>query len=400
MQEAGQQFARVQHAELRHVADELAAADRRKNHFLALLAHELRNPLAAVLNGVEVLKRLGTPEPRVDRVQSMIERQVRHQARLLDDLLDVSRITCGKILLRREDLDLVSLAQETVQDYEEEVRGAGLALTLNLPEGPIWVNGDRTRLSQILSNLLSNSAKFTGAGGQVTVRMLPDPEQRVTVTVSDTGIGIEPELLPRIFDPFAQADHSLDHPRGGLGLGLALVKGLVELHGGQIRAESPGSGQGATFTFQLPLAEIPGAGAPAGAAPVSPRSPVERALRILVIEDNSDAAQSLSELLELLGHAVQVACSGPEGIEAARQSLPEVVLCDLGLPGINGYGVATALRWDPLTASIRLIAISGYAQEEDRRRARQAGFDLHVTKPVEIAELQRVLEATMDPRAL
>ena len=366
----------------------LLEADRRKDEFLAMLAHELRNPLAPIRNAVEVMRRIAPDEPRLRQTREMIDRQVAHMAHLVDDLLDVSRISRGKILLRTEPLDLTALVSATVEDHRSLLEGHGLGLAVELPAEPVWVTGDPTRLSQVVGNLLQNSNKFTNPGGRVEIRLTAGGQ--AVLTVSDTGIGMEPEILDRLFEPFSQADGSLDRSRGGLGLGLALVKGLIELHGGGVAAESPGAGRGATFTICLPLVEAPGAvreGAVAGTAG-------RRALRILVVEDNRDAADSLGMMLELAGHGVAVAYTGREGLETAGRFRPEVALCDIGLPGgMDGYDLARALRQDERTAGIHLIAISGYGQDEDQRRARAAGFDRHLTKPVDPALLLRMLEA-------
>jgi PAS domain S-box-containing protein len=380
-------------AELWQRAEALAEADRQKDQFLAMLAHELRNPLGGISNAVQLLKQLGPAEPRVTRAREIIERQVAHQARLVDDLLDVSRITKGKIVPRRERLDLLRLVRESAEDARGMIEAAGLALHVELPDEPVGVIGDATRLAQVIGNLLHNSAKFTDPGGSVTVRLSEVVEGEgplAVLSVSDTGIGIEPEMLPRVFETFTQADRSLDRSRGGLGLGLALVKGLVELHGGDVRATSRGPGWGAELSVRLPIAAAPAVArevANPASAPLGPS-------RILIVEDNLDAAESLRDLLELCDCTVEAVYTGPTGLEAARQFRPEVVLCDLGLPGMDGYQVAAALRRDPDMAGARLIAISGYGQEEDQRRAREAGFELHLIKPVDFAELRRVLGIT------
>jgi signal transduction histidine kinase/ActR/RegA family two-component response regulator len=373
--------------ELRRKADELIRADQSKDEFLAMLAHELRNPLAPILNAVGVLKRLGSDEPISRRAWEIIERQVRHQARLIDDLLDISRITRGKISLRPERLDLVRLVRDTAEDRRTLLEADGRALALQLPDTPVWVEGDPTRLSQVVGNLLDNAAKFTDPGGHIAVTVAAEVEFAV-IRVRDTGIGIDPEILPHVFDTFSQADRTLERSSGGLGLGLALVKGLVALHGGEAVAASEGVGRGCEFTVRLPLVASPEALGRA-ADPCRGAGPA----RVLVVEDHRDAAETLRELLELSGCTVEVAYTGRRGVEAARRFRPDVVLCDLGLPEMNGYEVAAALRADPTTAAARLIALSGYGREEDVLRCRQAGFDLHLTKPVEFAALERLLEA-------
>jgi signal transduction histidine kinase len=418
--------------ELEATAARLREADRRKDQFLAMLAHELRNPLAPIRNAVAILKQLGPVEPRIQRVREIIDRQVGHMAHLLDDLLDVSRITSSKIDLRPERLDLGALLAHAAEDFREELERAGLALVLELPEAPLWTEGDPTRLAQVVGNLLSNAAKFTPAGGQVGVRLTTaddrlaaDPmesgrgkplsqairpigeplssgaeavsgQRSAVITIWDTGMGIEPEMLPRVFDTFTQADRSLDRSRGGLGLGLALVKGMVEMHQGQVQVESPGPEKGTIFTIRLPL--IASSDCSSGTPAPSPALQGERsAARILLIEDNTDTAETLRDLLDLSGYPVEVARSGPEGIAYARQFQPELVICDIGLPGMDGYGVARTLRQEPTTARVHLIALSGYAQEEDLQRSREAGFDWHLKKPIEFSELIRVLQLLPSP---
>jgi signal transduction histidine kinase len=380
--------------ELRQQATELAEADRRKDEFLAMLAHELRNPLTPIRNAMELMRRCAGDPQTVERTRGVVERQVHHLARLIDDLLDVSRITRGKIWLRYEWVDLARLVRELVEDARSALEAAGLTLILELPRAPVSVWGDPVRLAQAVGNLLQNAAKFTDRGGQVTVCVAPDPAgHQAAVTVRDTGIGIAPEVMPHLFQPFVQADRSLDRSRGGLGLGLALVKGLVEMHGGEVHVQSAGPGQGSEFALLLPLAQAPverrELPAPAGSAP--------RPCRILVVEDNPDAAETLRDLLELSGHEVAVAYSGPAGVATAREFWPEVVLCDLGLPGMDGCAVAAELRRDPATAAARLIAVTGYGQEEDRRRCREAGFDLCLTKPVDPTQLERLLATDLPP---
>jgi signal transduction histidine kinase len=371
----------------RRVAEGLAEADRRKDEFLAVLGHELRNPLAPLRNALEVLRLRGTDPGTLEWVQGVLERQVGHLARLVDDLLEVSRIARGKVTLQSQRVDLAALVGHAVEDHRPALEEAGLAVALEQPGGAVWVEGDPTRLTQVVGNLLNNAGKFTEGGGRVTVRVAAEPGSgRAVVAVRDSGIGIDPEMLPRVFDPFAQADPGLDRDRGGLGLGLALVRGLVTLHRGGVQAASAGRGQGTELTFWLPLATEPG---PPPAEPTA-ATPCRR-LKVLVIEDNRDAAESLRLLLELHGHQVALAESGGEGVEAARRARPDVVLCDLGLPGMDGFAVARALRSDPRTAGARLIAVSGYGHDEDLQRGREAGFDEHVLKPVDPADLQRLV---------
>jgi CheY-like chemotaxis protein len=358
-----------------------------------MLAHELRNPLAPIRNAVRILQQLVPPEPRLARACEIIDRQVSHQARLLDDLLDVSRLTRGMTTLQKERLDLAQLLRTVAEDSQGLMEQSGVGFSAEIPEEPVWVEGDPTRLAQIVGNLCANAAKFTECGGYATLRLHVETQnQRAVITVRDTGIGIDPEMLPRVFDIFAQADQSLHRSSGGLGLGLALVKGLTELHGGQVRAASEGPGRGSEFTVLLPLASAPVEGE---TAPVS-ATPSSRSARVLIVEDSRDTAETLRDVLELYGNMVCVAYSGPEAVALARQFQPTVVLCDLGLPGMDGYEVARALRGDPETRAACLIAVSGYGQEEDVQRSREAGFDLHLTKPIDLDGLERFLATSTE----
>ncbi|HEX2642971.1 MAG TPA: ATP-binding protein, partial [Thermoanaerobaculia bacterium] len=333
-----------------------------------------------------------------ERAFQVIERQVQLQVRILNDLLEVSSLSRGKAASHRERLDLRRLAEETLESGRGALEAARLTGRLEAPDRPFWVEADPTQVSQVLSNLLNNAVKFTEPGGAVTVRLAEAAGSRVEVSVRDTGIGIDREMLPHVWEVFSQADSSLDRRRGGLGLGLALVKALVELNGGEVRAESPGLGKGSSFSFLLPRLEESGETAPA-ASPVPaveavPEAVPERGagpLRVLVIEDNVDAAETLQELLDLYGYRVAVAHSGPAGIDTARVFLPDVVLCDIGLPGMDGYAVARQLRREPEVAGARLIALTGYGRDSDRESAEEAGFDLHLVKPVEPLELRKLL---------
>jgi two-component system, sensor histidine kinase len=382
---------RLRHAEreLRVRADQLTAADRRKDEFLAMLAHELRNPLAAIMTAIGILERKPTEDVKEARMRSIIQRQTHHLARLVDDLLDVSRITRGKVELRRERLDALSVLQQVIALIRPVAEGRGLSLEPQLHEGPLWVEGDNTRLEQIFMNLLDNAAKYTDAGGHITVRAYPegvDGSARAVVRIRDTGIGIPSHKLPDIFELFIQADESLERSRGGLGIGLTLVRNLVELHGGTIGATSDGPGQGSEFVVKLPL--CPAVPLLSGKPPLSTASARHR--RILLVEDNSDARQALKDLLELWGHQVQVAQNGMEGVALALEIHPDLALVDIGLPGLDGYRVAEELR-ARAGRNIRLVAITGYGGPEDRSRAHQAGFDHHMVKPVKPDELNRLL---------
>jgi len=365
--------------------DAAREAQRRKDEFMATLAHELRNPLAPIRNAFQAVRLKGSDPAVREWADGVIERQVRHMSRLVDDLMDVSRISRGKVRLRLERFDLCRQVRITAEDMRSAVEAAGLRLDLQVPPGPVWIRGDPTRLAQVVSNLLTNAIKFTDAGGLVALRLESASDGReAAVTISDTGIGIEPEMLARVFERFAQAERARDRSRGGLGLGLALVRGLVELHGGRVHAHSAGLGRGAEFTFWLPVLEEP---TPGPERPPGPASGARR--RILIIEDNQDTAASLRLLLELHGHEARLAHSGPAGLHLAREFHPDVVLCDIELPGMNGLAVARALREDPTTAKARLIALSGYNIHADQ--SEPAGFDLFLTKPVDLEDLMGII---------
>jgi PAS domain S-box-containing protein len=364
--------------ELQRRVAELALADRRKDEFLAMLAHELRNPLAPIKTSLHVLKLSPGDWEVVEEVRDVIERQVGHMGRLIDDLLDVSRITQGKVKLKVERLDLGRLVREGVADHRREFEASRVALLAETPETPVWITGDATRLTQVVDNFLTNAQKFTNAGGSVRVAVAV-ADGRATLSVRDDGIGIEPEMLPAIFDVFAQADKSLDRSRGGLGLGLAIVKGLVGLHGGTVAARSEGLGTGTEMVVVLPLEQEPPALARAPGAAARPAG----RRRVLVVEDNRDSAESLGLLLRLSGYEVRLAYTGDDGVAAAHEWRPDAVVCDIGLPGMDGFAVARLLRKDPATAGARLIAVTGYGREEDAEKARSAGFDDHLVKPAD-----------------
>jgi len=359
-----------------------------KDEFLGMLAHELRNPLAPLRNAVHLLHLRGNDPTVVARVGEMMDRQIAHMGRLIDDLVDVSRITRGTINLNRERTDLARLARMTTEDQREVFQNSGIAIETRLPEIPVWVHGDRTRLTQVLENLLENARKFTQGGGRIEVEVVADlSRQEAVMRVRDTGIGVDPEFLPRLFEPFTQADRSLDRRPGGLGLGLTLVKRLVELHDGTVSAHSAGNEQGAEFTVRLPLQDEPMALSESGPSPAS----TTRHVRVLVVEDNRDSAESLRMLLSTQGYEVALAFTGIEGVEAARSARPDVVICDVGLPGMDGYAVARAIRMNPATAKTRLIAVTGYGEHEDRVRALASGFDTHLVKPADPAVLLGLL---------
>jgi len=371
--------------ELVEAREVLRAANRSKDDFLAVLSHELRNPLAPIRSSTYVLghAKLGSEQAR--RAQSVIERQTEHLTRLVDDLLDLTRIARGKIELRRERIDLREVVWRAADDYRLLMEEAGVAFRTALPDSKLWADADSTRIAQIVGNLLHNSLKFTQRGGEVVLSLLTDGDQ-AEIHVRDDGAGIDPKLAQRVFEPFVQADQSLARSQGGLGLGLALVKGVAEMHGGSARVVSAGKGKGAEFVVRLPLVRSPVA---VGANVAAPHV-ANGGRRVLVVDDNRDAAESLAEIVALLGHHVEVALDGPTAIQKARANPPDIILCDIGLPGMSGYEVAKALRATNGKV-MQLFAVSGYAQPEDVRRALEAGFDGHVAKPCDPEKIERLL---------
>jgi signal transduction histidine kinase len=364
----------------------LREADRRKDEFLAMLAHELRNPLAPIRNAVEILRLSEEREVR-ERARELVGRQVQHLARLVDDLLEVSRITQRKVVLKRAPVTLASVVESAVEVVRPNYDALRHRLEVELPRGEIWLDVDAVRLSQVLGNLLHNAGKFTGSGGHVKLEARRDGKW-LEIRVTDNGVGIAADVLPTVFDLFAQADRSLERSQGGLGIGLSLVKGLVEMHGGTVRAESEGLGRGSTFVVRLPLHEVKPQPARAKAVLVS--SPAPR--RVLVVEDNVDSAESMLLLLRNVGHEVAVVNDGREAVDAALRFKPDVILLDIGLPGVDGFHLAQTLRAMPQTSAARLIAVSGYGQERDRERSKAAGFDLHLVKPVDPRRLTAAID--------
>ncbi|RPI07671.1 MAG: PAS domain S-box protein, partial [Actinobacteria bacterium] len=359
-------------------------AERRKDDFVAVLSHELRNPLAPIRTALHILGHAPSGSAKARRAREIADRQLQHLSRLVDDLLDVTRIARGKIRLVRGSVDLSLLVSRCVEDHRALLEQHSLEHRLSVPNGPVHVDGDASRLSQVVGNLLLNAAKFTPNGGSVTVSLARDGGEAV-ITVVDTGIGIAPEMLERLFEPFAQAETTLERARGGLGLGLALVKGLVDLHRGSVSARSDGANRGATFEIRLPLAE------PAVTQPVEFVARRGEPRRILVIEDHRDAADSLRDALEIAGHDVSVAYDGPTGLAAARALRPEVILCDLGLPGLSGFDVASTIRGDAAVQPVLLVALTGYGRPQDVERARRSGFDHHICKPADVDEIARLI---------
>jgi CheY-like chemotaxis protein/two-component sensor histidine kinase len=366
----------------------LRDAGQRKDEFLAMLVHELRNPFAPIRNAAHVLGQLGLDEPRLRWAQGMITQQVAHLNRLVDDLLDVSRIARGKINLKIERLNLDELVRLARESVEEEMAAKGHRFAVHLPEARVKLDGDPVRLVQVLRNLLANAAKYTADGGRIELSAKAGAGE-VVIEVRDTGMGIAPDLLPDIFDLFRQGERTLDRSQGGLGIGLTLVRRLVEMHGGRVEAHSAGPGLGATFSVHLPLAS-PQASQTA-AVPVKNAQRAAAGLRVLVVDDDPPVSESMCILLELEGHEVRCVLSGDAALELLKTFRPEVVLLDIGLPGQDGYTVARRIRDQPEGNGIRLVAVSGYGHEEAIVRSREAGFDSHLVKPVEPASLLALL---------
>ena len=376
-------------------AEQLAASeralrerDRRKDEFLAALSHELRDPLAPIVTSLFVLGHAEGGSEAARSAHAIIDEQVRHLTRLVEDLLDVARVSQGKIKLRREPVELAGLVRRTLDAHRAACVQLGLALDSSL--GPaVWIDADPARLVQVVTNLLGNALKFTPRGGRVGIEILAERGAAV-LRVRDTGMGIAPDVLPHVFEPFAQVPQPIDRDRGGLGLGLAMVKALVELHRGEVEVASAGPGAGTEITVRLPLCAAPGIAADCP-MPRALELPLVSRRRVLVIEDNQLSAASLREALALIGHEARIAHDGAEGLRVARAFRPEIVLCDLGLPELDGYAVARGFRSEPALRGAFLVALSGYAQPEDVKRARSAGFDRHLPKPADIDALIRVI---------
>jgi PAS domain S-box-containing protein len=366
----------------------LREADRHKDEFLATLAHELRNPLAPIRNSLHVLRLSGDSSATAERMHSLMERQVNHMARLVDDLMEVSRITRGKIELHTERIELATAVNSAVETSRPLIEGAHHHLSVSLPPEPVVLEADAVRLAQVFANLLNNAAKFTDPGGEIRLVALRSADG-VDISVRDTGVGIPAEMLPRIFDMFTQVDRSVGRSQGGLGIGLTLVRSLVHMHGGSVEARSDGSGRGSEFIVHLPVAPAELGGA--AAAPEAPVSGLVTPYRILVVDDNQDSADSLAMLLRFLGAEVEIAYRGDEALEALDARRPAVVLLDIGMPDMDGYEVARRIRRHPTLHEVTLIALSGWGQQEDRRRSLEAGFDYHLIKPVDINALQALL---------
>jgi CheY-like chemotaxis protein len=366
----------------------LIDADRRKDEFLAILAHELRNPLAPIRNSLHILRMSNQNDPTSERVSEMIERQVNYMVRLVDDLMEVSRITRGKVELRKEPVEVAAIVRSAVETSRPLIEAAGHQLAVAIPSETLTLEGDPVRLTQVVANLLNNSAKYTSAGGQIwlTIRREDDA---VMISVRDTGEGIPPDMLSRVFEPFVQIDRRAERAPSGLGIGLALVKNLVEMHGGSVQARSKGPGQGSEFVIRLPLAtELNVAHSRRN---IIRQSGVLASRRVLVVDDNRDAAESLAMLLKLLGAEVHVVHNGPDALDVLETYKPAVVLLDIGMPGMDGHEVARRIRRQPEFKNVTLIALTGWGQEEDRLRTKSAGFDYHLIKPADANALQTLL---------
>lgn len=367
------------------VEQALRDASQRKDEFLAMLAHELRNPLAAIRNAVQILMQKEGDADTVRSAAEILNRQVGHMVRQVDDLLDVSRISRGKIELRKERTELVPIVNLAVETIRPNCESLGHQISVTLPTRPLYVAADAIRLTQVIGNLLNNACKFTDCGGRI-VLTVEDEGDHAAIRVRDTGIGLAPDQLGRIFDLFAQVDNSLERARDGLGLGLTLVKKLVELHDGTVEARSDGPGHGSEFVVRVPLL----AGAPPVPARPARSKPETSPRRILVVDDNRDSADSLAMLLKLMGHTVDTAHDGVEGVEKAATFRGDVILLDIGMPRLNGYEAARQIRAQH-QQGLRLVALTGWGQEEDRRRSEEAGFDAHLVKPVDLEALTKLL---------
>jgi two-component system CheB/CheR fusion protein len=369
----------------RRAESALRQESHRKDEFMAVLSHELRNPLAPIRSSLAVLERTAPGQAEGRKAMEIIDRQVKHLVHVVDDLLDVTRIAHGKVHLKRQPVELGALVRREIEAHRPDFGARGIALEGRFAADDLWVDADETRIVQVLDNLLANALKFTHRGGHVRVTLSAEGG-RAVMSVRDDGVGIAPEVRARLFEPFTQALQTLDRSLGGLGLGLAMVKGLVELHGGSVEAISAGTGQGSEFVVRLPMMPAP-ARAPAAPAP----SPKPRRYRVLVIEDSVDCADAMRDVLRLDGHDAQVAYDGPSGLALARSFHPEIVFCDIGLPEMDGYEVARAMRGDDALRASYLVALSGYARPEDRRRSAEAGFDYHLAKPPSIETIERVI---------
>jgi CheY-like chemotaxis protein len=376
--------------ERRRMEDALRQQDRRKDEFLALLAHELRNPLAPLRNGLQVIRLAASNPEAIAEARGMMDRQLSHMVRLIDDLLDISRVNRNKMELRRARVLLADVINSALETGRPVIEAAGHELTVTLTPDPVYLDADLTRLAQVFGNLLSNSAKYTPNGGHIWLDAAREGEE-VIVSVRDNGIGIPANSLRSIFDMFSQVDRSIERSTGGLGIGLALVKGLVEMHGGSVTAESAGVGQGSTFRIRLPALQTHPE-RPTGSAPQGWTATNGGGRCILVVDDNQDSATSMALMLKLMGNQVRIAHDGIEAVEMAEALRPEVILMDVGMPRLNGYDATRRIREQPWGRSLLIIALTGWGQEDDKERSRQAGCDGHLVKPVSLPDLEQLLD--------
>jgi signal transduction histidine kinase len=377
----------AQRDELKAQSDALQEADRRKDEFLATLAHELRNPLAPLRHGLDILRK-NPDSAEAGVLREMMDRQLVHLVRLIDDLLDVSRVSQGKIELRKDTIRAEDVVRAAIEASRPLIDSAGHTLITDIPAEPIWLDADLTRLAQVVGNLLNNAAKYTPEGGRIAVSLRRDTGEAV-IAVTDNGLGIPADMQSKVFQLFAQIDHHLDRARGGLGIGLALVRQLVAMHGGSVTAESAGIGKGSTFTVRIPMAAT--AGTMPEAERAAPPQAQTRALKVLVVDDNDVVAQTVGWMLEAIGHDYHIVHDGRQALQAAREFRPDVILLDIGLPVMDGYEVCRGLRQDEAFKHTPIIAQTGWGQDRDKARASEAGFDHHLVKPVALDDLERLL---------
>jgi signal transduction histidine kinase len=388
----------AQRDELKAYAEALTEADRRKDEFLATLAHELRNPLSPIRNGLDILRASPTA-PQAEEIRDMMDRQLSHLVRLVDDLLDVSRVSQGKVELRKEQIALGELLKTAVEASNPLIIAGRHELILDLPDAEVWLDADLTRLSQVVSNLLNNAAKYTPEGGRI-VLSAQRARDEVAIAVSDNGIGIPADMLPRVFDLFTQVRDNLDRSHGGLGIGLALVKQLVEMHGGSIAAQSAGPGKGSSFRLRLPAVEAARTPSVAAAEPSAPVARQDAKLKVLVVDDNFDVAQTTGWMIEAIGHDYRMVHESKLAVQTARDYRPDAILLDINMPGMDGYAVCRALREQPLFEDTVIIAQTGWGKAQDRASTGESGFDHHLTKPVNMDRLEQVLTDILSERRI
>ena len=384
----------MQRDELKAHSDALEEADRRKDEFLATLAHELRNPLAPIRHGLDILRKSPDTANAME-IRDMMDRQLVHLVRLIDDLLDVSRVSQGKIVLRKERIQAADIVRSAVESSRPLIDAARHSLTVDVPPEPIWLDADLTRLAQVVGNLLNNAAKYTPEGGRIGLSLRTDGDEAV-IAVSDNGLGIPADMRSRVFQLFTQVENHTDRAKGGLGIGLALVKQLVAMHDGSVSAESSGPGQGSVFTIRIPLASDTAETQPRNESSAAPPAPVQP-LKVLVIDDNVEVAQTIGWMLEEMGHHYSLVHDGRLALQAAREFRPDAILLDIGLPVMDGYAVCRAFRQDELFKDALIIAQTGWGQQKDKSLASEARFDHHLVKPVAYEDLERILAKLSKP---